>query len=281
MDLSQPNLWIVASGAILAWWASTGLILVLVARSEATYRWSMLGGIVASLAAVIAAMTTKDITTVGAALTAFGAAVVIWGTIELAFLTGYVVGPIKAPCPEGLSAWPRFRISFWALAHHEFALAAGILLLWLLVRDAPNQLSYETFVLLWVMRLSTKLNIFLGVANITEEFLPARIHYLKSYFRKAPMNALFPIAVTAATVLVVVLGQKALSVDATPFAAVSAMLLATFAALAVIEHWMLVVPFPSSVLWPWASHPTADDDARSVPSPKSPAARRSERIMNH
>ena len=50
------------------------------------------------------------------------------------------------------------------------------------------------------MRESAKLNLFLGVRNLSEEFLPAHLAYLQSYFRRRSMNMLFPFSVTVSTV---------------------------------------------------------------------------------
>ena len=35
------------------------------------------------------------------------------------------------------------------------------------------------------MRQSAKLNVFLGVRNLSEEFLPQHLHYLQSYFTRS------------------------------------------------------------------------------------------------
>jgi putative photosynthetic complex assembly protein 2 len=182
-------------------------------------------------------------------------AVGVWGAIEMAFLMGFVVGPRREPCPPGLASWQRFKVSFAALAHHELLLAASLVALAWLVAEQPNRVALYTFALLWVMRLSTKLNIFLGVANVSEEVLPARIGHLKSYFRKAPMNPLFPLSVTAATACVIYFVGLAASPGASDFERSSAVLLATFAALALIEHWMLVLPLATATIWPWAPSP--------------------------
>ena len=128
-----------------------------------------------------------------------------------------------------------------------------------------NAIAFETFALLWIMRLSTKLNIFLGVSNASEDLLPPRVAYLKSYFARAPMNALFPVSITAATTCVVLLVEAALRSTSPAHAAVGSALLATFAALAVLEHWLLVLPLPASSFWPWAGRHAADE--ASQPSP--------------
>ena len=44
-----------------------------------------------------------------------------------------------------------------------------------------------------------KLNLFLGVPNLSVEFLPPHLGYLASYFSNKPMNLLFPASVTLAS----------------------------------------------------------------------------------
>lgn len=107
-----------------------------------------------------------------------------------------------------------------------------------------------TFLILWIMRLSAKLNVYLGVPNLTEQFLPQHLLYLKSYFCRKPMNGLFPISVTASTVIAALLVIKA-AAAITPFEAASLTFLATLMSLAVLEHWFLVIPLPAANLWSW------------------------------
>jgi putative photosynthetic complex assembly protein 2 len=76
--------------------------------------------------------------------------------------------------------------------HHELALAATAAILVALTWGAPNQTASLTFLLLFGLRLSTKLNIFLGVANPPTTFLPEPLAYLQSYFRRRRFNALLP-----------------------------------------------------------------------------------------
>ncbi|WP_163591818.1 DUF3623 family protein, partial [Klebsiella pneumoniae] len=54
---------------------------------------------------------------------------------------------------------------------------------------------------LWLMRLSAKLNVFLGVRNLNEQFLPEHLRYMHSYFRQRSSNALFPVSVIGVTAL--------------------------------------------------------------------------------
>ena len=81
------------------------------------------------------------------------------------------------------------------------------------------------------MRLSAKLNLFLGVPFLNDDLLPERLGHLKSYFSCRPMNAFFPVAVTASTILATLLAVRALEAR-TEFGTTAFLLLATLAALA-------------------------------------------------
>jgi putative photosynthetic complex assembly protein 2 len=135
--------------------------------------------------------------------------------------------------------------------HHELAIAATAVALVALTWGEPNQVGTWTFMVLWWMRLSAKLNVYFGVPNLSEEFLPDHLAYLKSFFGRKPMNLLFPVSVTAGTVATVLLATAALAPGTPAAEAVGLTLLATLLALAVLEHWFLVLPVPDAALWSW------------------------------
>ena len=97
---------------------------------------------------------------------------------------------------------------------------------------------------LWAGRTSAKLNFFLGVRNLGEEFLPARLAYLKSFFRRRAMNPLMPISVG--------LGLLWLAALAWQPGTLGRVFIVTMLTLAVIEHLVLVLPLPFARLWGWA-----------------------------
>ena len=80
--------------------------------------------------------------------------------------------------------------------------------------DKPNQTGWWTYLVLWSMRLSAKLNLFLGVRNLSENFLPAHLAYLQSYFTRRSWNWLMPVSVTAATAVLVPLWMAVLVLTA-------------------------------------------------------------------
>ena len=102
-----------------------------------------------------------------------------------------------------------------------------------------------------VMNASARLNLYLGVRNLQLEFLPEHLRYLACYLRQRPMNGLFPLSVSLGTGAAVLLGQGALAADAA-HARTGLALVATLTALAVLEHWLLMLPLPVTALWRWS-----------------------------
>jgi putative photosynthetic complex assembly protein 2 len=235
---------------LAVWWLSTGIVLKMVWLGRSGSRVSVAALSITALAGVDGAYWSSKIESTGAAYLAFGCAIAVWGWHELTFLLGLITGPRKVECPADARGWRRFAIATSAVIHHEVALAATLLALVALTWHQPNQVATSTFLVLWAMRLSAKLNVFLGVRNLTEQFVPEHLRYMLSYFRRARMNPFMPVSVVVAGAVVLQLGT--LSPDAAPFVVVSRTLVATILALAVLEHVFLALPLPDAVLWRWA-----------------------------
>ena len=255
--------------ALFVWWFTTGLVLYMVRLPQRTFRWSMLGATVVLVASFFGLHSGRGGSTVTDAYLGFTCAILIWGWAEVGFLTGYITGPRKVPCPAGSSTGQRARHAFQAVAHHEIALLGLGALVLLATWGADGQAGLWTFVLLWVMRLSAKLNLFLGVPILNAEFLPAHLRYLESFFAKRPLNLLFPVAVTASTIGVLMLVRQALDHKAGAHDGAVAGLLAALLALAVLEHWFMVLPAPLAELWAWGlrervPHAANDRDRAAV-----------------
>jgi len=255
-----------AAYAVFLWWFTTGAIIWLDRRPERTWPRSMLGATVLGLIALAGLLATRDDATVAGAVLAFSCAVLVWGWIEVSFLLGYVTGPRSRPHPENAGEWARFHGAIGTLLWHElFTLAmAGAVLL--ITQGAANATGLWTFLALWAMRLSAKLNLFLGVSNRGEELLPERMRYLASYFGRRSMNLLFPVVVTAATALAALLWLHAAAPGAGAFDRVALALVAAMLTLAVVEHWFMVLPLTGSALWQWAM------ERESRPSSVAPRA---------
>jgi putative photosynthetic complex assembly protein 2 len=244
--------YVAAAGyTLFLWWFSTGVILWLDGLPRGTFRWSMMGASGMAVAGLWGMTASADDTTPLGAYCGFTCGLLVWAWVETSFLTGFLTGPRREACPPGCRGWTRFSLAVQAILHHELAIVAAGAAVLAVTWGAPNQLALWTYVTLWVMRQSAKLNIFLGVRNLNEQFLPDHLRYLASFFTQRTMNLLFPVSVTAGTVVCVLLFQAAAAPDATRFAAVSLTLLGVLLALAVLEHWFLVLPVPAEKLWEW------------------------------
>ena len=165
-------------------------------------------------------------------------------------MAGIVTGPNRQPCPQ-VKGWMRAWHAFRTIAHHEAALvllgAAVIVPTW----DAANPVAYQIFLVLWAMRLSAKLNLFLGVKNFYESFLPPSLHYLLTYFSRRSFNPFFPVSLCLSTLVAVFLWEQVLLGESAYEVAASS-LVASLLALAILEHLLLVLPIHPERLWRWA-----------------------------
>lgn len=237
--------------ALVVWWSSTGLILHLDGLPRRTFAVTLSAASVLLVASMWGVHASAGAASVFGAYLAFGCGLAVWGWQQLAFYTGYLAGPRRRACAEGCRGWPHFLHALEATLYHELAVIVSAISIWLLTADQPNQIALWTFLLLWGMHLSAQLNLFLGVRNLNEEFFPEHLRYLGSFLRVRPMNVFFPFSVVGSSLLSWLLVRNAIAVEATPFEAVGATLLATLAILAVIEHLFLVLPLPAARLWSW------------------------------
>jgi putative photosynthetic complex assembly protein 2 len=253
--------------AVFVWWFSTGLILLLDNLPRTTFRWSLLISSLIGAAALVGLVGSAPVDTVGGAYCGFACALLVWGWHELSFLTGWITGPRRRASPPGASHWLRFVHAVQAILWHELAIIVIGLAIVALTWGEPNQVGTWTFLVLWIMRTSAKLNLYLGVRNLSEEFLPPHLKYMASFFRKRPMNLLFPVSVTASTAVAVLMVQAALAPWASDAETVGLTLAATMLGLAILEHWLLVLPIPATALWRWAMRQPGPEDPTSAQEP--------------
>lgn len=253
--------------AAFLWWFSTGLVLLLDGLPRTTYRWSLAassGLALIGLAAIAA--TARDISVVGAYV-AFVGALLVWGWQELTFLTGAVTGPRRQGSSARRGSRQHFAHAVAAILWHELAIAAAGLLIAAMVWHGSNPVALWTYLVLWTMRTSAKLNLFLGVRNANADLLPPHLSYLQTYFQRRSLNALFPLSVAAGTVVACLLVQRALAPEASAGQVAGVMLVAALMALAVIEHWLMVLPININALWQWALRTPAAAVAAPVIAP--------------
>ncbi len=259
----MDSFWIAGLFALFVWWFSTGAIIFVVSRADRGGRSGYVNAVLLGLPFLGLGMagihhSLADPSVFGVYL-GFVSAIAIWGWIELAFLAGVITGPYARPCPPGVEGWDRFLRAWGTIAYSEMALIASTVLLILVSDGASNQFGMWTFVVLFAARITAKINVYLGVPNINEEFLPNPVRHLSSHFRKSPMNGFFPWSVTLLTFATACWIERVVDAPAGSGAQIGFALLAALTALALFEHWMMVLPLPDAALWTWALPRTTSD----------------------
>ncbi len=185
-------------------------------------------------------LTRDDVSMYGSYM-AFVAGMWIWAWHELAFYCGMLSGIWRTDCPPGLSRWQRFRYALSTHVYHELAVVLEVgLLLWL-HHGATNLIGPATFLALWALQHSAKLNVFLGVRNLKVSVLPAHVRYLGSFWTPRAYNRFFFVSTLLFALLAAALWARA-STLAPAEQAIGMTLLATVMTLGVLEHLLMVVP---------------------------------------
>lgn len=249
--MTSPTL--AALSALFVWWFSTGLILWRVRAADNiggdAHLWSVLLGLPLLFGGVFGLHQTLDDVSISGVYIAFLSALSVWAWIELAFLSGVITGPNRAPCPPDLPLVDRFVRACGTILWHEAALIAALVVMAVGSADAANAFGCWTFAVLFFARISAKLNLFFGVPRINTEFLPRPLAHLASHFRRAPMNAGFPISIVGLSLASAFWIER--TWQATDGPLVGYTLLSALTVLALLEHWFMVLRLPDQKLWRW------------------------------
>lgn len=237
---------------VMVWFIATGLVAWADNRDRSTFSRSQVIGGVSGIAGLIVILVASLSAEVWAVYLGFVGALMVWGWHEIAFLTGAAAGPRRGPADPSLRGLARFRQAAATVMHHEVALALTALLLISLSWDVPNQIGATVFVLMFAMRLTSKINLFVGVPNSSVEMLPDHLAYLKSYFGPNRMTALLVASMIGIALVAAWFASLALAAPAGSAEMVGASLLFTLSLLGVIEHLFLSLPFRDGMLWGWA-----------------------------
>ncbi len=236
---------------LFVWWFSTGLIVLLNNLPRHTFKVSFSAfTAIAGVSLYRLAAGSNDVSVTGA-YAAFTYAVLVWGWHEMAFFMGFTTGPRKTACPNNCHGRAHFGHGVQACIDHELAiLGTGVAVFWA-TWGAPNHVGLWTFMILWGMRLSAKLNVYLGVLNLGEAFLPKHLKYLLSFMSHRRMNWLMPFSLVGGSIITFAMVVRALAPGISAFNTAGLTFLITMMALGVLEHAMLVAPLPFTVLWSW------------------------------
>ena len=237
--------------AVFVWWGTTGIIVYAVRAFDARHSTIMIAAcLLAALGTAGLVVTANMVSAMGAYL-GFASALLIWAFFEMAFLLGWLTGPRKIACPDNCSGFERFKHATNTVIHHELALVTSLCLMIYFLVGSGNLIGLVTFAVLWVMRLSTKLILFLGAPHSLSEMMPQQISYMQTYFRTDRTTFLFPIFIAGALALLTTVLVSSIN-HSSEFATVSHTLIASFLVLAIIEHFFLIMPVRDSALWSWA-----------------------------
>jgi putative photosynthetic complex assembly protein 2 len=233
------------------WWGSTAVIARLIGHTPRSYPRLLLLATLLGVAGLFLLVGLRDTTSVAAAVGALVGAITVWGWIEVTFLTGQVTGPLPTHSAEDEGLIRRAGRAFTAILWHEILIAVTVAMAAVLLLGRDNDLALLVLLLLWLMRSSAKLNLFLGVRNLGEGFLPPHLRHLLDFMRHRAMNALMPISLLVGTAIAWHFGAASLSATSA-YEATASTILATLAALAVVEHLLMVLPLPAESLWRWS-----------------------------
>lgn len=226
---------------LLLWGGLTAAMMWLNQRGAAPARRVLLLTVPLLVVAHHQLWEVRHLTDVVSIYRAFIAGMLIWSWHELAFYSGIITGPWRQPCPPTARGWERFCYALGTHLYHEVAVALEAALLWWIYRDAVNVIGALTFVLLWALQHSAKLNVLLGVRSLDVASLPAHLRYLGSFWAQRSHNAFFLPAMSVATLAAVGLWVQA-GLHAPHAEAVALTLLATILTLGVLEHGLLMLP---------------------------------------
>ena len=247
--------WIAILFVCFLWWFLTGSILFLVnwadSRGAVYLNFVTLGLLPVLIYGFYGFLSSLTDVSVNAVYLAFISSLCIWGWFELAFLSGVITGPNRVDKPVGVSGFRRFKLAWMAIAYSEITLAIVFFILIIISIGEANMFGLLTFFVLYVARLSAKLNLFFGVPKINIEFLPARVIHLASHFKISGPSWFFPLS------LIMLSGLGAFWLNGLWIAPelsgnkIGFSFLLTLTSLAILEHFFMIMAFPDAALWRW------------------------------
>jgi putative photosynthetic complex assembly protein 2 len=104
------------------------------------------------------------------------------------------------------------------------------------------------YIALYLMHISAKLNVFLGVRNFRVDLLPREMHHLGKLLARRHSNELFPISIVLATGATLLLIYQAIVPETSAAQSTGALLVATMLVLGLFEHWIMVLPLPETMV---------------------------------
>lgn len=227
--------------ALLLWWVSTGIIIVLYRQAPWTYDATFGITTVIAAASIALVVLLRHDTSITAIYTSFGAGTIVWGWNLASYYTGFIRGP-ETHIPAGpLSNRERFRYAVRTSLYHELVSLGIVGVMVASSFSAQNNTGQLTIVLFYVLHQLSKLNIYFGASNFRGDWLPDHLQYITAFFGPSRNHWFFVVSLSIATSIVIWAGHSAATAysDAAKVAGTFWVLLA---GVAILEIIVLMIP---------------------------------------
>jgi putative photosynthetic complex assembly protein 2 len=248
---------------LFLWWFSSGLIMALYGHSRRALQWGFAAGTLLFVMSLIGLVWTRHQTDPLSIYLAFTCGVFAWGWVLATYYFGFVTGPKYTHVDannQPLGVRERFVQALRVCLYHELFALAFVLFMVGLTWSSPNQWGLWIILALWIMHTSGKLNVFLGVRNFHIEFLPPHLRFLETLLTKQNVNAFFPFSVIGASAVALFFFYQGLSFDPSSTEGTGYLLVGFMISLGVLEHMLLVLPLPVTLLG-WVVRPLPQAEA--------------------
>lgn len=176
------------------WWAATGLIIAS-QRDETTRTAAFAAASALGLLGAWFIHRSRGEATASGARHGLAGAALLWTWVAIALYGGFVVGPGGRPVAADASRLTLALEAVRSIAFHEAAALTVVALAVALTWRSPNRFAVRTLTAFWATNQLAKLNVFAGVANPGERFLPDWLRFLEVYFGPAQNTVLLPLSV--------------------------------------------------------------------------------------
>lgn len=244
--------------AVGAWWFLTGGVFWLCRQPRELFPLILGVGVVLFALSFVSLHWSLGEPSPEGLVTGFLSGLMIWAFQELTFYLGYVTGPRRKPCESGCRGWRHFLHALEASLYHEVSILLTFLAMLTLSWGEPNQIGLWTFILIWAMHQSARINVMVGVRNVNAAWLPEHLAFLSSFLRTSSLTTFFIISTGCILLLFVVLVDLLTLLPSGSPEQITILLLATLTGLALLEHICLVLPVPLTALWRIFGAPSAD-----------------------
>jgi len=184
--------------ALVLWWVSTGIIIVLYRQAPWTYDATFGIMTVVAAASALTIVLTRHSSDVWSTYASFSAGTLVWGWNLASYYTGFIHGPATPIPTQPMSNGLRFRVAVRSSLYHELVSLTLVAIMLVSSISASNKTGQLTVVLFYVLHQLSKLCIYFGVCNFRGDWLPTHLQYITAFFGPARNHWFFFVAVATA-----------------------------------------------------------------------------------